>query len=97
MKIEDIFNCGAIKCMRNGGFCIEVDGIRIVYTVSFNIGMITEIILKSENYKSNCKIEFDTKKWKVIKVEAIGFKADKVQLALEQCFRERGILYKPTI
>ncbi|BFH74245.1 hypothetical protein SJAV_21890 [Sulfurisphaera javensis] len=95
MKINNIFNCGQVKCMKTNEFCIEVDNIRIVYSMSFNFGIITEIQFKSTNYKSMCNIVFDTRKEKIIEVECIGFKADKVKLTLEECFRQEGLLYKP--
>ena len=88
-----LFNCGNVKCTKDNQFCIEVDGIRILYTVSFTPGMLQEFVLKSTNYNSICKIAFDVRKGKVIHVETIGFKADKVKTALEECFKEEGILY----
>ena len=87
-----LFNCGNVRAKDNQ-FCIEVDGIRVLYTMSFTPGIIQEFVLKSTNYNSMCKIAFDTRKGKVIYVECIGFKADKVKIALEECFKEEGILY----
>ena len=70
-----------------------MDGIKILYTVSSVPGIIQEIVLKSSYYSSMCKITFDVKKGKVIHVETIGFKADRVKVVLEECFKEEGILY----
>ncbi|AWR96779.1 hypothetical protein DFR86_03880 [Acidianus sulfidivorans JP7] len=95
MKIEDLFNCNNVKCMKTGEFCIEVDNVRIVYSINYNLSIITEILLKSTNFKSVCRILFDTRKGKIIDISCSGFKSDKVKLALEACFKERNLLYNP--
>jgi len=56
----------------------------MLYTVSFTPGILQEFVLKSTNYNSMCKIAFDVRKGKVIHVETIGFKANKVKIALEE-------------
>ncbi|ARM75273.1 hypothetical protein [Acidianus manzaensis] len=94
MKVEDLFNCGNVKCMKTGEFCIEVDNVRIVYSINYEFGPIIEINLKSTNFKSNCKILFDVRKEKIIDISCYGFKDNKVKLALEGCFKEKNLLYK---
>lgn len=89
----ELFNCGSVKCTKTNEFCIEVDGIRIIYVVSFSGGIVTDFILKSRNYNSSCKVVFDSRKGKVIYVDCTGFKADEVKLALEECFKEQKLLY----
>jgi hypothetical protein len=79
--------------MKSGEFCVEVDNIRILFTMSYNFGPVTEILLKSNNFKANCKILFDTRKEKIISVECYGFKSEKVGKALEECFKEKGLMY----
>jgi len=88
-----LFNCGNVRLTKDNELHIEVDGIRILYTVTLTPGMLQEFVLKSINYNSMCKIAFDVRKGKVIHVTTIGFKADKVKVALEECFKEEGILY----
>ena len=88
-----LFNCGNVKFSEDNELQIKVERIKVVYKASFTPGIIQEYVLKSTNYKSLCKVVFDTRKGKVVHVECIGFKADKVKVALEECFKEEGILY----
>ena len=89
----NLFNCSNVKHTIDNHLYIEVDGIRILYTMNFTPGILEEFALKSTNYNCFCKITFDTRKGKVIRVECSGFKAEKVRDALEECFKEEGILY----
>ncbi|AWR93262.1 hypothetical protein [Acidianus brierleyi] len=93
MSIHEFFNCNSVKCMKSGEFCVEVDNVKITFTLDFTLGPITEISLKSSNYKVNCKILFDSRKEKIISVDCYGFKADKICKSLKECFREKGLLY----
>ena len=88
-----LFNCGNVKSTKDNELYVEADKIRIFYTVNLTPGILQEFILNSTNYKSLCKVVFDTRKGKVVHVECVGFKADKVKVALEECFKEEGILY----
>jgi len=89
----NLFNCSNIKLIKDNQLYIEVDRIRVLYTVSFTPGILQEYVLKSTNYNSMCRITFDVRKGKVIHIDCIGFKADKVKVMLEECFKEEGILY----
>jgi len=89
----NLFNCSNVKSTKDGKLYIEVDRIKVFYTVSFTPGTLQEYVLKSTNYNSMCRITFDTRKGKVIHIDCIGFKADKVKVVLEECFKEEGISY----
>ncbi|EWG06717.1 MAG: hypothetical protein ASUL_07864 [Candidatus Aramenus sulfurataquae] len=94
MNLEEFLNCGAVKCLKTGQFCVEVDGIRVLFNVEVNLGAVTQLKLKSANYKVNCNVEVDTRTERVISVECVGFKEEKIRLTLLGCFKERGLLHK---
>ncbi len=80
--------------MNNAGqYYIEVDRLRILFEVKVNISMIVEIILNSINYKVTCKIVFDPRYEKVMETSCMGFKEDKIKHIIQNCFREKGVLY----
>lgn len=86
-----IFNCKEVKCTKQGEFCIEVDNMRIFYKQEVSLGIISEILLNSTNFKSKCKISIDTRKGKVIQLECEGFKAEKVKNVIIECLKEQGL------
>ncbi|MEM4131243.1 MAG: hypothetical protein QXU14_08370 [Metallosphaera sp.] len=91
--ISQLFNCNQVKVMRTGDLSVELDGVRCVYEVKSNLSPVMEITLKSRNYKSECKVLFDVRLDKVVSVSCEGVKQEKVRLTLEECFREKGLLY----
>ncbi|MCI2413870.1 MAG: hypothetical protein MPF33_01260 [Candidatus Aramenus sp.] len=97
MNLEEFLNCGAVKCLRTGQFCVEVDGLRVLFNVEVNLGAVTQLKLKSTNYKVSCNVDVDTSTEKVIYVECVGFKEEKIRLTLLGCFKERGLLHKGLI
>ncbi|TRM78077.1 hypothetical protein DJ532_02370 [Sulfolobus sp. A20-N-F8] len=93
MDIKRLLICDQIGMNNSGQYYIEVDRLRILFEAKVNIGIIVEIILNSINYKLTCKIVFDPRYEKVIETSCIGFKEDKVKYIIQNCFKEKGILY----
>ncbi|MCG3109364.1 hypothetical protein L3N51_01654 [Metallosphaera sp. J1] len=93
MRVEEILDCGAVKCMRTGEVCVEVDRVRVVYSVNVNPGILMEITLKGNNYSSTCRIIYDMRLDKVVDISCVGFKEERVKITLEECFKRKGILY----
>lgn len=91
--MNEIFNCGPIKCMKTGEVCLEIDRVRVVYSMSVSPSTVAEITLKGVNYSSICRILYDARMGKVVDVSCSGFKQERVKATLEECFREKGVLY----
>ena len=87
----NLFNCNNAKIIKDNTIMLMVENIRIIYEINFSLGMVQDITLKSTNYTSFCKITFDTRKGRIIRLECKNFNAEKVKIILEQCFKEQGI------
>ncbi|EZQ01839.1 MULTISPECIES: hypothetical protein [Acidianus] len=94
MNLQDLLSCNDIRLNKNDEVLVTVDNVKLIFTFSINFSLITEIILKCKNYKSNCRIIIDTRTEKVIAIETQGFKEEKIKKVISECFREKGILYK---
>ncbi|QKQ99032.1 hypothetical protein GWK48_00260 [Metallosphaera tengchongensis] len=95
MNLDEIFSCAFVKTTKAGDILVIVDGIKVIFSVNVKFSIVSDIELKSTNYKLVCNISFDTRYGKVISTTCTGFKADKVRDYLQECFRERGVLYSP--
>ena len=87
-----MFNCDKAKFINNNQLYIDVDGVRVIYTVNFSLGIVQEIVLKSTNYNSLCRIVFDARKRKVVHLKCTGFNDAKVEKIIRECFKQLGII-----
>jgi len=91
--VIDPISCDVFKRLPDGTIMIEVDRVKIFLKREGSPGIVEDLVLKSTNYNLKCRIECDQRKGKVILVECIGFKADKVKQAIEDSMRKAGMLY----
>jgi hypothetical protein len=88
-----MIECDTLKRLNDGKLMIEVDGVRILFKEEVTQGAIHVFILKSTNYNLICKIEYDTRKKRVLIISCNGFKSDKVKAKIEESLRKEGLFW----